>query len=150
MRTWLIPVGTLHVRVHRVQTSRPLWSSDAGFTVGYRQPAELSSTSGGHGELALAVPDGQSAVRDLAGDRTVEQVLLEPNAHVSFPLTAMPTLRGLHAPGSFWLVGAFGADVDLAVNLGAQLQSFSAAPADSAIAVSHGAQLVFRLPDLPA
>lgn len=149
VRTWLIPAGTLHVRVHRVQTQRPLWSSDGGFAVGLRSPAELDSTGNDAGEMTLRSATGSSAVCDLIGTRSVEKILLEPNAHLSFPLAAMPTLRGNHGPGTFWLAGAFGAAVEPTSALSTGLSTFTAEERGDVLIIFQASCPIFRYPTLP-
>ena len=115
--------------MHRVRSGRKLWSADAGFTLGFKTPAAVSSRSDAQAALTLQVPMGASGVRDLLGNRAAEKILLEPNSHLSHPLTAMPVLRGEHPDGDTLLASVFGASLKGGDPLPERLGAFTATTA---------------------
>jgi hypothetical protein len=102
VRTWLIAGESGHVRVHRINSRRRLWSAECGFATGFDRRTALLIRSG-VGRIEIQTPVGCSAVRDLTGGRTPETVELGVNSHLLFSLAAMPVLRAKHEPGEFWL-----------------------------------------------
>jgi hypothetical protein len=102
VRTWLIAGDSGHVRVHRINSRRRLWSAECGFATGFDRRTTLLLRSG-VGQIEIQTPMGSSAVRDLTGGRTPESVELGVNSHLLFSLAAMPVLRAEHEPGEFWL-----------------------------------------------
>jgi hypothetical protein len=126
VETLMVPVGEdgrWHARVHCITTARPLWTAEGGFCV------PLGAAEPGDGEQRSA-PDQQaeprdsdhpvyaaddesafaaagnlcSGVRDLTENRHGEIVRPDPNTHLLWPRTLLPTLRGELAPGSRHLV----------------------------------------------
>ncbi|WP_114579328.1 DUF2264 domain-containing protein [Saliphagus sp. LR7] len=105
VESWLVPATPWHVRVHRLETDRPLHSVEGGFPVA--RPGEADA--GRREEEVAAVvryPAGHSVVRDLSGDREGEVIDQDPNTNVLHPRTAVPVLRGRHESGTSWLVTA--------------------------------------------
>lgn len=118
VRTWLVPVGRWHVRVHSVKTGRPLDAAEGGFAIRLPQ---------GHGEIVddhETVPPPQagsyaqthemiSGIMPLTGYSLTEGgelVWPEANTNVLFPRAVIPTLKARLQPGEHMLVSAvFGA-----------------------------------------
>jgi hypothetical protein len=107
-RTWIIAAATGHVRLHQVITGRRLWSLEAGFAVPYRAKATLRLQGTAAIGPAVRGPRGASALRELHGGRAGACVELGANSHLLESLSAMPVLRGIHAPGEFWLAAWVG------------------------------------------
>ncbi|WP_053207752.1 DUF2264 domain-containing protein [Jiangella muralis] len=103
--TWLLPWPPWHVRVHRLSTSRPLFSAEGGWAVG-RDDDAPQAVPDGPGTAAASGPGGASGLRDLLGGRAGVTVLTGPNTNLLEPRAALPTLRGRHEPGEHWLVCA--------------------------------------------
>jgi len=114
--TWLAPASPWHVRVHRLETGRPLHSGEGGFPLsmdgdGFPGAYDRVETDG----AALArYPAGTTGIRDLRfgrdddcerarQGRAVDQ---DPNTNVLAPRTVVPTLTARHEPGTHWLVTA--------------------------------------------
>lgn len=107
--TWLVPLARWHVRAHRIRTSRALHTAEGAFCVPHDETA-LSSIEE-HSALASA-GDRTSAISDLTGKRRGEIVYPDPNGHLLWPRTLLPTLRGELEPGEHWLVSAVYAAAD--------------------------------------
>lgn len=109
VQTWLIAAETSHVRVHRVRTTRKLWSFEGGFATGYIERASPKRDARADGSAVVTTPMGRTWMRDLATDdsgnrRKAECVDLGASSHILVSLSAMPGLRGEHAAGEFWAV----------------------------------------------
>lgn len=103
--SWLVPATPWHVRIHRLETDRRLHSVEGGFPVG--RTGEGNAERRGQTGVAVArYPAGHSAIRDLDGEREGEVVDQDPNTNVLRSRTAVPVLRGVHEPGTAWLVSA--------------------------------------------
>ncbi len=103
VETWLIATTDAYLRVHRLETARPLVAVEAGFATGYCEPATVHWTQATEAELQVASPDGFSALRNLSAPRDPQPVELGVNSHLLRPLAAMPTLRTDLEPGTHWL-----------------------------------------------
>jgi hypothetical protein len=144
MRTWLIADGTLHVRVHRLETGRPLSSTEAGFALAYQNPRDVVACEATPGALLLQSSFGCTALRDLSGPRATEKIFLEPNTHLQSPLAAMPVLRTQHNPGVTWLACVVGAWPEPDETLLERLREFSAAFANDTLSVSRQGKRLFE------
>jgi hypothetical protein len=111
VRTWLIAGHTFHVRIHRIESPRQLWSYEGGFAAPYIVRTTLT-TQVPSGAVpawsAVSTPWGQSWMRDLFGLRVAETVELGANSHVLASLSAMPALKNNHPAGEFWLAALAG------------------------------------------
>ncbi|MCC6974050.1 MAG: DUF2264 domain-containing protein [Anaerolineae bacterium] len=115
VETWLLPAPPWHVRVHRLRTSRPLWSAEGGFSLNRSGDNPLEN-AGIHeavaGIAAARYPAGGSGVRDLLGKRMGQVVRCDPNTNLLYPRTVLPTLTAQHDPGEHWLACAVLAEPD--------------------------------------
>lgn len=107
IETWLIPRPPGHLRVHRVVSPRRLFTAEAGFAVDRDTETERDS---GAGYAWAASDQGLSRIEDAADPawptgvrREGEVVQPHPGTNVLVPRTILPTLRGEHDPGEFWL-----------------------------------------------
>jgi hypothetical protein len=110
VETWLIPWKPWHVRVHHIQSERPLKTIEGGFAIPRddRPPTEAESGPG----FARVLKDGDGAAAydlalkgALARQGLVCQAL--PNSSLYFPQTHVPQLHVDIEPGETWLAGAF-------------------------------------------
>ncbi|MEY9836654.1 DUF2264 domain-containing protein [Streptacidiphilus sp. EB103A] len=115
VETELLPAGPWHLRLHRITTGRRLWTAEGGFCVPDTEVAVTSLDTGtdtspaGH---ALAESGGLiSGIRRLRGATGAELLRPDPNSHLLWPRTLLPTLRGELTPGTHRLATAvLGAD----------------------------------------
>ncbi len=115
VETAIYPQGEWHLRVHRIQSDRPLYAAEGGFAI---------SRDGGKGEIVyarqtaapdqhadassavVAAPWGLSGVRAISGYTGGEIVIPEPNTNLMSPRTLLPTLRAEIPAGESVLVCA--------------------------------------------
>lgn len=115
VETLLLPVGghgRWHARVHRIRTGRPLWTAEGGFCVPLTAESGARSVGEAAGEDAAYATAGPlcSGIRDLTGNRHGAVVRPDPNTHLLWPRTQLPTLLGELAPGTRHLVTLVYAD----------------------------------------
>ena len=114
--TWLAPASASpwHVRVHRLETQRPLRTAEGGFALpkGEDDRPDRHESQTGDGSARCRTPGGTSGIRDLRGDREGEAPDQEPNTNVCHPRTTVPTLVGEYESGTHWLVAAVAAARD--------------------------------------
>lgn len=143
VETLLLPVGgdgRWHARVHCISTGRPLWTAEGGFCVpiGTGEPGgpDYPVHAADEATAFAAAGDLYSGVRDLTENRNGEVVRLDPNTHLLWPRTLLPTLRGRLAPGDRRLVTLVYADT------GGDAAGFADAPTAAdleALGVPHDA-----------
>jgi len=102
--------GRWHVRAHRIVTERKLWTAEAGFCIPLGDAAASELRHGTEPGAAYAassqVPGLYAGIRDLRDAQAAEIVIPDPNTHLLWPRTALPTLRGTLEPGRHWFVTA--------------------------------------------
>lgn len=124
----LLPFGSegrWHVRAHRIETERELWTAESGFCVpldsdvtgGSDSTNGAGGTAGGAQEQCAAFAVNSEAalcagIRDLTGTRRGVVLRPDPNTHLLWPRTLLPTVRGRLEPGLHWLVTGVYADTD--------------------------------------
>ncbi|CAH0120369.1 MULTISPECIES: DUF2264 domain-containing protein [unclassified Paenibacillus] len=109
VRTWLVPAGVWHVRIHRIATGRPLDAAEGGFAV--RRPADFAireedaimTVPCG---IAAILPWGVSGIANVEGHGQAEMIYPDANTNVLHPRTMIPTLTTRLEPGEHWLVSA--------------------------------------------
>lgn len=106
IRSWLIPVGDWHVRVHHIASARQLHCEEGGFAVKKAQPALTEKG------CMIHAANGSSAIIDLSPIcyRTPDSVITPPNSSIMFAeCAAIPTLSGVIPVGDVWLACAVAA-----------------------------------------
>lgn len=113
MKTWIIPAGLWHVRIHSIHSARCLDVAEGGFAIGQsagfsrsdRETIHVSNTA-----VSVQLPWGISAIHMLSGFDRGECVLPEPNTNLLKPRTFLPSLCSRLEPGDQVLISAvFGA-----------------------------------------
>ncbi|HWR10548.1 MAG TPA: DUF2264 domain-containing protein [Rectinemataceae bacterium] len=103
VKTWLIPVGLWHVRVHAVDANRELESVEGGFSLpdddGFCGPVKPEISRPSQGALAASFPWAFGGITDLCGRRAAELHKPEPNLNILHPKVLIPILRGRIALG---------------------------------------------------
>lgn len=103
VRTWLIAGLPWHIRIHRVETGRPLTAAEGGFAL----PAAIDLTTNPLDVgVSASCSIGTSGIRGLRG--YTESQLIYPNANTNllYPRTVIPTLKTNCDQGVSWLVAA--------------------------------------------
>ena len=110
VRTWLAPRLPWHVRVHRIETDRPVHAEEGGFALDRTGDDGDSYTHRTRDAAAVAqYPNGVSGIADGFGDRAAAVVAEEPNTNLYHPRTVVPTLRSTYDSGAHWLGSAVAA-----------------------------------------
>jgi hypothetical protein len=103
IRTWLKPALPGHIRVHRIRSSRPLFSAEGGFAIDSQ--AEGYIERGHHGpSVIVANANMGSALVNLHGERHSVVQKHEPGFHLLWFIAAFPMFCSRHAAGESWLV----------------------------------------------
>jgi hypothetical protein len=112
VRTWIIPAGLWHVRVHRIKTGRELDVAEGGFAAqtlsgdAKEQAAVMTATKG----VLANTSGGLNGIVALSGFEQAQMVYPEANTNVLKPRTMIPTLTARLAQGEHVLLSAvFGA-----------------------------------------
>lgn len=119
VRTYLIPCGAWHLRIHVIQSQRQLETVEGGFSL----PAETESAEAQVPEVSMPADSSIKAVLSWAwggivdlglGDRPrmAELHKPEPNLNLLYPRVYIPILRGSIAKGRSVLATAVAAGTD--------------------------------------
>lgn len=113
VRTWLIPAGMWHVRIHRILSSRYLTAAEGGFAVGRMTDytlREADAVAAAPGRIAAMMPGGISGVVNVQGYTNAVMIYPEANTNLLKPRTMIPTLTVQLEPGEHLLISSiFGA-----------------------------------------
>jgi hypothetical protein len=93
VETWLKPASPWHLRIHRINTPRPLHSTEGGFAVPLGD-GRSNSAGTGQGYAIGHFPHDASAIADLDGNRAGRLMLPTPNTNLLAATTVVPQLRG--------------------------------------------------------
>jgi len=94
VETWLIPAGDWHIRIHRIDTPRPLHATEGGFAIG-RADLNADRREEGEGMARAASETDVSAILDLGIVKRQGRVLAAPpNTNLIVAKTLVPQLRG--------------------------------------------------------
>ena len=108
VRTWLIPCGDWHLRIHHLKNQRPLDTAEGGFAV-IQDPATRSQITPNQHAIAVTACNGISRIVSLNGGsaREATTVVTPPNSSIMFAETAViPVLKASYPAGSHWLISA--------------------------------------------
>lgn len=99
--TWLIPIGSEHVRIHQVSTHRSLDCSEGGFSINQHTVTNISTE---HHATTVQATSGISQIYDLLATREASNVITPPNSNVMFaPPAVIPCLSTTLDAGTHWL-----------------------------------------------
>lgn len=104
VQTWIIAGLPWHVRIHRIDSKRPLTAAEGGFAIGMRRDQHIEKT----GDLGISVRNdlGLSGIHGLIGYGKAELIYLNANTNVLHPRTVLPSLLADLEPGSHLLASA--------------------------------------------
>lgn len=107
VQTWIIPLRTWHVRIHRINSERTLDAAEGGFAIAREQGLNTQGTSKIQDYAAMIRhPWGTSGILNLMGERTAVIIKADPNTNVLARRTMIPTLRGKLGVGTHLLACA--------------------------------------------
>ncbi|MWV42906.1 DUF2264 domain-containing protein [Paenibacillus sp. HJL G12] len=113
VRTWLIPAGKWHVRIHRIRSNRFLAAAEGGFAVGRMSDyslREADAIEAAPDRIAAMMPAGISGVVNVKGYDKAVMIYPEANTNLLKPRTMIPTLTVELEPGEHLLISSvFGA-----------------------------------------
>ena len=119
--TVLASLGEWHLRLHRIESGRPLKAVEGGFAItrchDLDEPPPQPEVPPGAREALAAFPWGASRIAALeAGSgRTGALVCLSPNLNILHPRVVVPVLRGRLEPGiSTWITAVRAGDREAA------------------------------------
>jgi hypothetical protein len=98
--TWLLPVGTWHMRVHAVSSGRELDAAEGGFSLPDQNAHECAVApriTRAEGSILAALPWASGGIVDLSPGlerRAAELHKPEPNLNLLYPKVLVPLLRG--------------------------------------------------------
>lgn len=104
--TWLIPCGSWHVRVHRIESKRELTGGEGAYAVNcdYYEKKENGGELCADERAAKALfPWGCTGIVNLEGNREGQMVAAHPNTNIMYSRTVIPTLKGKIGTGVTWL-----------------------------------------------
>lgn len=113
VETWLIPSPPWHIRLHRIQTKRSIWTAEGAFAVnrtGDNPVEQLGFQDAGKGFAFATYPAGGTGLRDLLERREGNVVRVDPNTNLIAARTVLPTLLAQYELGEHYLACAVLAD----------------------------------------
>jgi hypothetical protein len=107
VETWLVPANPWHIRIHRIETPRPLHATEGGFAIA-RADQNADICEEGEGRALARSATDLSAILDLSqGARRGGRVQRAmPNTNLISAKTIVPQLRGEIPAGTTVLVTA--------------------------------------------
>ncbi|MFC4598437.1 DUF2264 domain-containing protein [Cohnella hongkongensis] len=103
VRTWLIAGLPWHVRIHRLETGRPLSAAEGGFSL---PAAEDRSIDLRDDRVFASCSVATSGIVGLRGYARAELIHPQANTNLLYPRTLLPTLRAELETGVHWLISA--------------------------------------------
>lgn len=106
VETWLKPATPWHIRIHRITTPRPLYTTEGGFSVPLIYNQAKSRSGSGEGFAIAHTSRDITAIVDLKRERTGRNMVPSPNSNLIAPRTIVPQLRGQLPSGTSILITA--------------------------------------------
>lgn len=105
VKTWIIPGAPWHMRIHCIQTDRPLQAADGGFALGIEKQKDMSFYKRDDGSGACSQA-GKSFIKSIQGGGKADLIYPNANTNVIHSRTVIPTIHTHIEPGLTWLVSA--------------------------------------------
>ncbi|WP_163267202.1 DUF2264 domain-containing protein [Chelativorans alearense] len=107
VETWLVPANPWHIRVHRIETPRPLHATEGGFAIA-RADLDADTREEGEGRALAHSTTDLSVILDLSegAKRAGRAHRAMPNTNLISAKTIVPQLRGEIPAGTTLLVTA--------------------------------------------
>lgn len=106
IKSWIIPGLPWHVRVHKIQTQRPLITADGGFALGVEPADQLEKVERADAALIKNL-NGTVGAIDLSGNGMIEVVHPNSNTNLIYSNTVIPSIRQMLEPGDHTLIHGF-------------------------------------------
>jgi hypothetical protein len=94
--TWLIPAGAWHIRIHRIETPRPLLTQDAGFSIPVdddEAPADVWNKRTINAPPFVSARNGFCGLHDPSGQRAARLTVALPGTNLIWRRTVVPKLE---------------------------------------------------------
>jgi hypothetical protein len=115
--TVLLSLGEWHIRVHRIETPRPLLAVEGGFSLpryhGLEEALPVRNAASAEGEALVSFDWGASriAAREPDTRRRGALIIPSPNLNIMYPSGVIPVLEGVLSPGlTVWAAAVRGGD----------------------------------------
>jgi hypothetical protein len=99
VRTYLIPAGSYHVRVHKIKTKRKLYTKEGGFAIelfrGWEQPITPEEKYKNPSSISISLPWDTSHISDPLQKREAGSIRPLPNLNLAFSTTIVPILSSV-------------------------------------------------------
>ena len=102
IETYLLMGHPWHIRIHNINSDKPLYTADGGFAVGLESiyDRELQRKVLTKKESVVVITEqGYSHIADLSGNQEHEIIKAASNTNIMNPRTWIPTLKGTLQPG---------------------------------------------------
>jgi hypothetical protein len=151
VRTWLIPFGAWHLRIHRIESGRAFDSVEGGFSLprsqGFEGPDQPLVAASGPGSLRADFPWAVGGIVDLSprprAPRTAELHSPEPDLNLLHPRVLIPVLSGrIEAGISILACAVFALPLEPEGDAARALAEWEKRPSFSYDGTSGGAELV--------
>jgi hypothetical protein len=111
VNTWLVPLGSWHIRIHRIMTESTLFTAEGGFSIASDKGTSFDDL---HEEevkdqrsILSVLPWGVSGIVNLSGNRESILLITHPNTNVIHSSgSLLPTLIGNIDPGESLFITA--------------------------------------------
>ncbi|SFL53133.1 hypothetical protein SAMN04487943_10288 [Gracilibacillus orientalis] len=103
IKTWIIPGVPWHVRIHQIDTARPLDIADGGFALGLANQDQ-------HNKMTLTnaqTPYGSVVAQSLAGKGEGTHIFPNANTNIMTKRTVIPTIKARIEPGEHQFIHMF-------------------------------------------
>lgn len=109
VKTTVIPLIDWHIRIHDIQTARPLFANDGGYSVPVVETNKLVESQVG---MTYDSPIGKTAIYNVVGYEDAELVVTEPNTSLFFSKSTFPKLGVKLGIGAHRLISLVGGITD--------------------------------------
>ena len=113
IETWIIFGNPWHVRVHSINTARPLDTAEGGYALGIEHKDMAKSnyeTFTLDNSVLIKSRCGSSGIVNLYGERKPQLIFADANTNLIYPRTVIPTLTGNLKPGKYYFISAIFGD----------------------------------------
>ncbi|EHO49717.1 DUF2264 domain-containing protein [Lentilactobacillus kisonensis] len=114
IKNYVVPAMPWHVRVHQIDTKRPLHLAEGSFAApDYGKDYQKELPSKAENAVFYQTEVGITGIVGLSKELTAELSVPEPNTNLYFPKTKIPLQTGVLKPGKYTLVSLYLGDREL-------------------------------------
>jgi hypothetical protein len=109
IKTWIIPSGKWHIRVHEIDSNRDLEVIEGGFAILKNEDLSSNNITKDKNSILIDLPWALSGIYNLKGKREVHLSYAEPNTNILNQRTLIPCLKCFIKKGKYrFISGVFG------------------------------------------